>query len=178
MAKVLESVQGPSSSTSQMRLIGLNQTVKWQESRPNDRGSWLLPTRSTCRCLRSHTPRAERGNPVSPPGEGESPIFPPRLRRKGVSRPGSFRFALMPPIFPPLTEARVVPGRAAFLLRQADRKGSPWSCGTGCWKKRMPPCNEADTGSEFARRESEQTSSRCPFARSPGEPTRWRNGDG
>ena len=170
MAKVLESVQGPSSSTSQMRLTGLNQTVKWQESRPNDRGSWLLPTRSTCRCLRSHTPKAERGNPVSPPGEGQSPIFPPRsrrARRDGRDRSGSpscSRSSL--PSLRPGSFRGMQP-----LLRQADRKGSPWSCGTGCWKKRMPPCNEADTGSGFARRESEQTSSRCPFARSPGEPT-------
>ena len=170
MAKVLESVQGPSSRTSQMRLTGLNQTVKWQESRPNDRGSWLSSTRSTCRCLRSRTPKAERGNPVSPPGEGQSPIFLSRSCRVGhdgrdrsgsptcsrsslpSSRLGSFR--------------SMQPSR-----RQADRKGGPWSCGTGCWKKRMPSCNEADTGSGFARRESEQTSSRCPFARSSGEPT-------
>ncbi len=148
-----------------MRLIGLYQKVKWQESRPNDRGSWPLPTRSTCRCLRSRTPKAKRGNPVSPPGEGENPIFPPRLRRNGARRPGSFRLAPMAPIFSPLVEARVVPGHSAFLIRQADRKEGPWSCGTGCWKKRMPPCNEVDTGSEFARRESELTSGRCLAAK-------------
>ena len=153
-----------------MRLTGLNQKVKWQESRPNDRGSWLLPTRSTCRCLRSRTPKAERGNPVSPPGEGQSPIFPPRARRAGVTagivpvRPSYLRSSL--PSLRPGSFRGMQP-----LLRQADRKGGPWSCGTGCWKKRMPPCNKADTGSEFARRESEQTSSRCPFARSSGEPT-------
>ena len=42
--------------------------------------------------------------------------------------------------------------------------------GTGCWKKQMLTCNELDTGSSFARRESEQTSNRCLFARSSGEP--------
>lgn len=153
-----------------MRLIGLNQKVKWQESRPNDRGSWLLPTRSTCRCLRSHTPEAERGNPVSPPGEGQSPIFPHRLRR--VGRDGQDRSGSPP--YPRSSLPSLRPGSfrgVQPLPRQADRKGSRWSCGTGCWKKRMPPCNEADTGSEFARRESEQTSSRCLFARSSGEPT-------
>jgi len=30
--------------------------------------------------------------------------------------------------------------------RQADRKESPWRCGTGCWKKPMPACNEPATG--------------------------------
>jgi hypothetical protein len=160
MAKVLESVQGPSSSTSQMR----------QESRPNDRGSWLSSTRSTCRCLRSRTPKAERGNPVSPPVEGQSPIFPHRSRR--VRCDGRDRSGSPPCPRSSLTSQR--PGSFRVMqpsTRQADRKGSPWSCGTGCWKKRMPFCNEADTGSEFARRESEQTSSRCPFARSSGEPT-------
>ena len=122
MANTCESVQGPSLRPSQMRLIGLYQKVKWQESRPNDRGPWPLPTRSNCRCLRSRTPKAERGNPVSPPGEGQSPIFPPRLRRNGVRRPGSVRLAPMAPIFSPLFEAGVVPGHSASLLRQADRK--------------------------------------------------------
>jgi len=153
-----------------MRLTSLYQKVKWQESRPNDRGSWLLPTRSTCRCLRSRTPKAERGNPVSPPGEGQSPIFPPRSRR--VGRDGRDRSGSPPCPRSSLPSLR--PGSFRGVqssLRQAYRKGSPWSCRTGCWKKRMPSCNEADTGSEFARRESEQTSSRCPFARSSGEPT-------
>ncbi|QTA85041.1 Uncharacterized protein dnm_010440 [Desulfonema magnum] len=37
--------------------------------------------------------------------------------------------------------------------------------GKGCRRKRMPCRNGADTGSEFARHESEQTSDRCFFAR-------------
>ena len=37
--------------------------------------------------------------------------------------------------------------------------------GLRCWKKRMPSCNGADTGSQFARPEREQTSGGCPFTR-------------
>ena len=147
-----------------MRLVGLDQKVRWQESCPNDRGPWPLPTRTNCRCLRSRTPKAERGKPllarpVDPPEGDESPIFPPR--------PLSFS-----------AKARIAPTCQSRQPRQADRKESPRSCGKGCWKKRMPFCNEADTSSEFARREGELTSSRCLFARALGEPKSRRNGDG
>ncbi len=38
-----------------------------------------------------------------------------------------------------------------------------------CWKKRMPPCNEADTGLNVTRHESEPTSDGCFVAREHGE---------
>ncbi|TLM73390.1 hypothetical protein FDY93_19055 [Microbulbifer harenosus] len=53
-------------------------------------------------------------------------------------------------------------------VRRAD-----CGAGVGDWKKRMPRCNGADTGSNFARRESEQTSSWCLIAREAGEPILW-----
>ncbi len=60
-------------------------------------------------------------------------------------RPGSFRPAFGP-IFSPLFGGQSRSNRAAFGPRQVDRKESPWRCGTGCWKKRMPACNESYTG--------------------------------
>ena len=160
-----------------MRLKGLIRKVWWQESCSMGRGSWSLSTRSICRCLRSRTPKAERGNPVSSPDHGENPIFPPNLPKVRAERPGSFRFAPECPIFSPSLEARVVPVQRA-KDRQVDRKGGPWGYGIGSWKKRMPVCSGSDTGSEFARRESEQTSSWCLFARSFVEPLSRRKGDG
>ena len=72
------------------------------------------------------------------------PIFPPS--RSGV---------------PPRHEARIVPAGGGKLIASEAQGGA----GVGSWRKRMPSCNGADTGSEFARRESEQTSGRCLFAR-------------
>jgi len=46
--------------------------------------------------------------------------------------------------------------------------------GAGCRKKRRPCCNGTDTGSDSARRESEQTSDGSPFARTPAEPPKER----
>ena len=87
MANRCEPVQGSSCANKPKRLIGLDQKVRWQEPRANDSGSRLQTTRSTCGCLRSHTPKAELGNPVSPPGNGENPIFPPQpLVPSGTAR--------------------------------------------------------------------------------------------
>lgn len=177
MANTCKPVSGIVMVASQMRLTGLDQKVRWQESRSMGRGPWPLSTRSISRCLRSHTPKAERGNPVFPPGISKSPIFPPllpKLRAKGL---GSFRLISERPIFSPSKEARVVPAREVET-RQADCKEGPRGCGKGSWKKRKPVCNGLDTGSEFARRESELTSRRCLFARSLVEPLPWRNSDG
>lgn len=177
MANTCESALGIVMLTSQMRLTGLNQKVRWQESRSMGRGSWPLSTRSISRCLRSRTPKAERGNPVSPPGTGQSPIFPPLLPKIRGGRPGSFRLTQSARSSLPSEEARVVPAHRAEA-RQANRKEGPRRCGKGNWKKRRPVCNGSDTGSEFARRESELTSSRCHLARSLAEPLPRRNGDG
>ena len=157
MANICESVQGSSRANKPKGLTGLDQTVRWQESRPNDRGSRLSTTRSTCGCLRPRTPKAEHGNLVLPPEEARTRSSLPN--RRGGEMAG------------------VVPVRWS-LSRQADRKESRWKCRKGCWKKRMSGCNSSDTGSEFARRESELTSSRYLFARLFEEPTSWGNGDG
>ena len=158
MANRCEPVQGSSYANKPKGLIGLDQKVRWQEPRANDRGSRLQTTRSTCGCLRSHTPKAELGNPVSPPGNSENPIFPP-----------------LPQV--PCGRARIVPIHLNRLSRQADRKESPRRCRTGCWKKRMPSCSGPDTGSEFARRESELTSSRCLSALNYVGPSSRGNGE-
>ena len=162
MANTCESVQGPSRASKPKGLIGLDQKVRWQESRPNDRGSRSSSTRSTCGCLRLRTPEAEHVNPV----------FPPRRARVRSSLPDRACREM----------ARVVPTRWS-PSRQAARKESPWRCRQGSWKKRRPCCNGADTGCGIcrgrpARRESELTSSRCLLARSSGEPTGRGKGDG
>ena len=97
--------------------------------------------RSTCRCLRSHTSEAETSKPRIPACAGESPIFPPQpqesLKTQGW--------------------ARVVPARSSQRGKPNEREAQG-GAGVGPWRKRMPSCNGADTGSEFARRESELTS--------------------
>lgn len=177
MANKCEPVLGVVMSASQMRLTGLYQKVRWQESRTMDRGSWLLSTRSISRCLRSHTPEAERGNPVSSPGRGENlfvPLFPLKLR---VDRAGTCRFVPECRIASTSREVGAVSVTAAHA-GQANREEGPGRCGKGNWEKRRPVCNGSDTGSGFARRESELTSSRYLFARSLVEPFSRRNGDG
>ena len=157
MANTCESVQGSSRANKPKGLIGLDQKVRWQEPCPNDHGSRLSTTRSICGCLRPRTPKAEHVNPVSPPVRARVRSSLPD--RQTARWPESFRPAFS-------------------LPRQANRKEGPRRCRTGCWKKRKPVCNGSDTSSEFARRESELTSSWCLFARSLGEPTSWGNGDG
>ncbi len=105
-------------------------------------------SRSTCRCLRSHTPEAETSKPRILASTGEGPIFPPHSfsGRNRQGGPGSFRF---------------VRARMGKQIASDARGGA----GVGSWKKRMPACNGSDTGSEFARRESEQTSRRCLSAK-------------
>lgn len=67
MANTCESVQGSLRDNKPKGLLGLNQQVRWQESRPNDRGSRLSTTRAICGCLRPWTPEAELVNPVASP---------------------------------------------------------------------------------------------------------------
>ena len=102
-------------------------------------------SRSICRCLRSHTPEAETSKPRTSPRMARARSFPPSRSRSidaqkvARDRSGSF-------------ESR----RGKLTASEAHGRA-----GVGSWKKRMPCCNGTDTGSEFARRESEQTSRRC-----------------
>jgi hypothetical protein len=50
-------------------------------------------------------------------------------------------------------------------LGRAVARPTDGAAGKGCRKKRKPRCNGADTGSRFARRESEQTSGRSLITR-------------
>ena len=84
-------------------------------------------------CLRLRAPKAELENLVSPSNQARSPIFPPQQKSQDRSDTNE------------------------LVDKPTVRKASG-GAGVGGWKKRMPFCNETDTGSEFARRESEQTS--------------------
>ena len=53
----------------------------------------------------------------------------------------------------------------ALPLGRAVARPTDGAAGKGCWRKRRQRCNGVDTGSEFARRENEQTSSRCLVTR-------------
>jgi hypothetical protein len=78
--------------------------------------------------------------------DGSARSFLPGGEQLSSSRwPGSFRPEPCS-IFSPLFGGQSRSGRAALGPRQADRKESPWGCGTGCWKKPMPACSEPDTG--------------------------------
>ena len=101
--------------------------------------------RSNCRCLRLRTPKVETSKPRIFASTGESPIFASQLRllraEMGQCRSGSFE-----------------PNRGKLIVSKACG-----GAGVGSWRKRMPFCNGADTGSDIcrgrpARRESEQTS--------------------
>jgi hypothetical protein len=48
----------------------------------------------------------------------------------------------------------------ALPLGRTVARPTDGAAGKGCWRKRRPHCNGVDTGSKFARRENEQTSSR------------------
>lgn len=81
--------------------------------------------------------------------------------RAETSKPRILAFPRRPIFPPPLYGSRIVPaGKGKPIAREAHG-----GAGVRSWSKRMPSCNGADTGSEFARRESEQTSGRCLFAR-------------
>ncbi|MFX0201110.1 MAG: hypothetical protein ACFFCW_33745 [Candidatus Hodarchaeota archaeon] len=47
-----------------------------------------------------------------------------------------------------------------------------------CWKTRTLLCHGADTGSDFARPEREQTSNGCPVVRTHDEPFLGRKANG
>ena len=147
MANTCESVQGPSSRTSQMadRLEPNGCAGRRRRLTSLTRGHYA--SRSTCRCLRSRTPEAETSKPRILAYHGRSPIFPPRYLYLNDYRTGQGRSGSHTP-----------GGKPIVSEAQGD-------AGVGPRSKRMPPCNGADTGSEFARRESEQTSKRCLFAR-------------
>ena len=53
----------------------------------------------------------------------------------------------------------------ALPLGRTVARPTDSAAGKGCWRKRRRRCNGVDTGSEFARRENEQTSSRCLVTR-------------
>jgi hypothetical protein len=125
--------------------------ISWDQ-KGNAGRSWGLtssargqkPGRPTCRCLRSRTPEAETSKPRILASTGESPIFPPLFAVVWIPQQGQDRSGSPEP-----TGGKPI---------ASDAHGG---AGVGSWKKRMPCCNGADTGSEFARRESEQTSRRC-----------------
>ena len=113
---------------------------------------------------RTATPRGQRRYPVDsrhlPPrgllkrnvetsylclARGMARSFLPGDRLPSRRRPGSFR-PEHGPIFSPLFGGQSRSGTATPGSRQADRKGRRRRCGTGCWKKPMPVCNEPDTG--------------------------------
>lgn len=58
------------------------------------------------------------------------------------------------------------------VARPTDR-----AAGKGCWRKRRRRGNGVDTGSEFARRENEQTSSRCLVTRKPDKQPSYGKAD-
>ncbi len=150
MVNTCESVQGPSTKNKPKWLIGLGQKGnagrRWGLTSPT-RGQ--RPGRSTSGYLRSQTPEAETSKPRIFAFPGESPIFPPqipqRLSVRGLDR-----------------------GRSGSLMSTGGKQiasDAHGGAGVGFWKKRMPSCNGADTGSGFARRESEQTSRWCLSAK-------------
>ena len=58
-----------------------------------------------------------------------------------------------------------------FLLGREVVRPTDETAGKGCWRKRMPSCNEVDRDSSFVPRESGQTSSRCLITRKYGKPS-------
>ena len=149
MVNTCESVQGPSTRNKPKWLIGLGQ-------KGNVGRSWGLtsptrgqePGRSTSGYLRSRTPEAETSKTRILASTGENPIFPPPLAKVHIPQWGQDRSGSPEPT----AGKRIV----------SDAQGG---AGVGSWRKRMPSCNGPDTGSEFARRESEQTSRRCLSAK-------------
>ena len=91
MANVSESAQGPSRANRPKGLTGLDQKVRWQETRASDRVSRSSITRSTSWRLKSRTPNAELGNPVVSPFEARTRSSLPAggLEPNGQSRSGS-----------------------------------------------------------------------------------------
>ena len=106
-------------------------------------------SRSTCRRLRSRTPEAETSKPRTSPAFARARSFPP----SGSPYPRAH---------PPARDRSGSPEPDGGKLSVSKAHGC---AGVGSWSKRMPSCNGADTGSEFARRESEQTSRRCLAAK-------------
>ena len=94
------------------------------------------------------TPEAETRKPRIFASTGKNPIFPPP--RSWVQSPtwGQGRSGLLEPTV------------GKQIVSDAQE-----GAGAGSWSKRMPSCNGTDTGSGFARRESEQTSRRCLVAK-------------
>ncbi len=155
MVNICESVQGPSTRNKlKWLLLGLSQNgnAGWSRGLTSPtRGQ--IPGRSTSGYLRSRTPEAETSKTriLAPPGE--SPIFPPQIPRLSVGGLGQDR------------SGSLMSTRGKPIASEAHG-----GAGVGSRRKRMPSCNGADTGSEFARRESEQTSRRYLPARESEEP--------
>lgn len=101
--------------------------------------------RSICECLRSH-----------------------KLRKRNVETPYPARShsSSIPPVGPLRSAGAVLEGPEG---KQTARRAHG-RAGVGGRNKRMPSCNGADTGSNFARRESAQTSDRCLVARESVDP--------
>jgi hypothetical protein len=140
MVNTCESVQGPSTPNkpkwlAAKGLIGLSQ-------KGNARRSWgltsptrgLEPCRSTSGYLRSQTPKAETSKPRIFASPGESPIFPPQIPRLTVGGLGQDR------------SGSLMPKGGKSIASEAHG-----GAGVGSRRKRMPSCNEADTGSDICR---------------------------
>ena len=144
---------------------------------------------------RTATPRGQQRHPVDsrhlPPRgllkrnvetpylrqkDGCARSFLPGSGRSSPRRPGSFR-PEHGPIFSPLFGGQSRSGTAAISLGQADRKEGRWGCGTGCWKKPMPACNESDRGQTCPARKGAHVQQvlRCEKA---GRTTLKRESDG
>ncbi len=154
MVNTCESVQGPSTPNKLKWLISLSQKGNagwsWGLTSPT-RGQ--IPGRSNSGYLRSQTPEVETSKPRIFAFPGESPIFPPQIPRLSVEGLGQDRS-----------------GSVMSTGGKQIASDAHGGAGVGSRKKRRPSCNEADTGSEFARRESEQTSRRYLFAKELEEP--------
>ena len=154
MANVSEPVQGSSRERAKVtvrlgskgyggRSRGLTSSTRGRDA-----------SRSNCRCLRSRTPEAETSKSRIFAFPDESPIFP-------HPTDSAFQSARW---------TRIVPVRQSRTQGKWIVSETHGGAGVGSWKKRMPRRNGADTGSEFAGRESELTSGRCLSARSLEEP--------
>ena len=109
--------------------------------------------RSICECLRSHILRKRN-------------VETPYLARRHCSS---------------IPSADLLESAGAVLERPEGKRAvrrAHGRAGVGCRNKRMPSCNGMDTGSRFARRESEQTSDWCLVARESVDPNIGRESKG
>jgi hypothetical protein len=136
-----------------------------RHARTSPRGCWLGPNGDGARKgPRTATPRGQYGTRSTagtyPRVHFWSGTWKPRIFARSTAVPdlsspvvayqplpaGIVLACARPDRLFPSSQAKSRSGTAAVASRQADRKGHPWGCGTGCWKKPRPACNEPDTG--------------------------------